>query len=349
MLKMQIIDTLYLYGTDDIQEDFFYNQVEHGDFSFLSVAAGYTFFKNEKNGDRVGVCSADYAKKINSYPVIYQYSKENCHSQNFSTYSRYISLNACRVKRVDYAVTFMCSFNPLSYSSISPFRSQYVISSPMSGIETVYLGSRKTGKVFRAYNKTKELDDTQNFKGIEHYGTYFNTYKNLYTFELELHRKYLVNRFGDITFASLNNVEEFAYDIISSVIFFPHTDQNISLYKNRHYDCIQDKFILDLEERFYVTAYKKSNDKPSFDFLRDRIYKIIENYLKVAEIDNLDFFYMSLFNSISAKDISQDLEFIIEPSLLSKDIKKLRKKIDNERNGQTNELYLEAKKAFEIN
>jgi len=350
-----LIDTLYLYGYIDISRSFYDDYVTSGKFSPLGVTNGYHWFINNTNGDRVGVCEQIQADKMNSYPVVYQYSKKNCHSMTFDTYSNNISLNKCSVKRIDVAITFYRPDYIIYDTVISPFKSSAVFRGAENEIETIYLGKRSNGKIVRHYNKSLELKATENYTDMDYYNGIFGHIDNLYTIECEITRKHIMKKFGDVTYSSISNLISYCLDTISLCVFFPSTDDNMDSYKSNHYSQIAGKISHYSEEVSYISTHVPFKNTTSLSFLYDRTTRMLDNYVKNVSLpnDELDMFYMNYFSSIITRFSHDSLLSSIEFEF--KDIKEslairseLYNKVENIRSGQTDELYKESLRAFQF-
>jgi len=347
------IDTLYMYGYIDISRSFYDDYVLSGKFSSLGLTQGYHWFLNNSNGDRVGVCEQIQADKMNSYPVVYQYSKKSCHSMTFDTYSSHISLSKCMIKRLDVAITFKKLDYKIYDTVISPFKSSAVFRGEKNEIETIYLGKRSTGKLVRHYNKSLELKVTNNYSDMDYYNSLFDTVDDLYTIECEITRQHIMKKFGNVTYSSISNLISYCLDTISLCVFFPPSEKNLNAYKDKNYSYIHDKISHYSEDVSYVSSYVPKKDKPSLSLLYDRTTRILDNYIKNVSLpdDELDLFYMNYFSSIitrfSHDTLLSSFEFDFKDDRESVSIRNdLYKKIDNIRSGQTDELYKEAFRAF---
>ena len=351
--SVTFIDTLYLYGYVDISHSFYEEYVVSGRFSPLGVSGGYHWFINNENGDRVGVCEQFQADKMNSYPVVYQYSKKNCHDMNFSTYSNHISLNKCQVKRLDVAITFQNPDYVIYDTVISPFRSIVTFRGKNNEIETLYLGKRQSGKIVRHYNKTLELKETNNYLGMDHYSSIFGGIDDLFTIECEITRKHIVSKFGHVDYGSIQNLISYCLDTVSLCVFFPDTDENKINYKNNNYELIHGKVSHFSEDITYICKYDPKVSKVSLFYLYERSHRLLENYVNSVPMkDNeLDYFYMSYFSAIinrfSHDTLLDYVEFKFRDEKESVVLKKeLMSKVEKLRNFQTNELEIEAKNLF---
>ena len=346
-----VIDTLYAYAPLSVAETFYHDFVKNKDcalsVNFLGLGGGRSWY--EVDGNRVGICDAEQAKKMNTFPFLIQFSKKNCHEHNFTSYDDSYDYRKMSIQRIDTAVIFQKSDFKLELEIISPFRSRSTIGTSTE-IETVYLGKRSTGKVLRVYNKTIELDATSNYKQMDMLSSYFGSLDNLFTIELELHRKFIMSKFGDVTIGSLSNLVNYSCSVLSTVTFFPNNALNLNRFNNQNYDLIEDKFSIFVEDEYYICTYDRySNNIPSLHNLTKKINKQILAYADNMGLDSTSD-YLSLYNvifeSILANDrfVLSDLDFTIED--IEHDKRKFYEKLDYIRQFQDNSLEVEFKKYF---
>jgi len=351
--NITLIDTLYLYGYVDLSHSFYDDYVLSGKFSPIGVSSGYHWFINNSNGDRVGICEQLQADKMNSYPVVYQYSKKNCHSMTFDTYSNHISLNKCMIKRLDVAITFKKDDYKIFDTTISPFKSSAVFKGERNEIETIYLGKRSSGKLVRHYNKSLELKVTDNYADIDYYNSIFDSVDDLFTIECEITRQHIMKKFGNVTYSSISNLISYCLDTISLCIFFPPTDKNLQAYKDKNFSYIKGKISHYSEEVSYISTYAPTNKSPSLSVLYDRTSRILNNYVKNVSLpdEELDMFYINYFSSLitrlSHDTLLSSFEFDFMETKESISLKEdFLLKVNHIRSGQTDCLYKEASKAF---
>ena len=299
MNLISVVDTLYLYSNIVVAESFYHNYVKNDKANFLGTSSGRTWY--EIDGNRVGICDETQAKKMNTYPFLIQYSKENCHNHNFPSYCSSVSSNSFSIQRLDYAIIFQSDSFKIERHFISPFRSfNYICSS--DSIETVYMGKRRSGKVVRLYNKTIELSVKNDYKQMDLLSKSFDSLDNLYVLEIELHRKHIMDKFGDVKLGSISNLISYSSSVLSSIVFFPNTEENMKHYKNRNYSKFVDTFVLDGLDCGYVTTEKEVRSKPSLSYLCKRVNKIITSYINemnISESSDYLSLYDILFTSIA--------------------------------------------------
>jgi len=213
-----------------------------------------------------------------------------------------------------------------------------------------------SGKIVRHYNKSLEMEATDNFMMMQYYHDTFGTKKDLYTMEVELSRKHIMQKFGDVTYASIQNIISYSLDTLSLCVFFPDTDLNKQNYKNNNYDDIEGKFSLYEEELSYITTYSPKDKSVSFNSLMDRTNRMIDNYVLNMKVSNedLDSFYMyyisALLDRSSHDTILNDVEFQFKDVLESQTLKEeLLQKVTILRENQDNSLEVEHEKYFVTN
>ena len=303
---------------------------------------------------RIGIMDYDLAKKSNQFNVEIQYYQ----SHMFILGSRLSglklpfdgTLNQYHIKRIDLTKVVKTNHDYLTnYSFISPYRSIARFGNDCK-TETVYLGTRKNGNVFRMYNKTIELQvDTKehpiDYKKIEMFSKYFGNIENLYTFELELHRKYLKSSFEIDTLSDLDKIYKVYSEIVGKIKIYEDNDYNRNLIKNNHRDRI--KKIYTFTEYIEYKRVAKKKYKPSESYLIDGIVKNINAYEKSLSVKMKEYEKINLIDKIvtsifDSKDISieiNDDEDIIEYREFLDKVKKIRA-------NQSDGLFKEANKAF---
>ena len=354
MKQITVIDSLYVYGTKDITEEFYYNFVEQGLVVRSGFADGYEWFQEISTKNRIGICTKEQAIKMSSYPVVIQYSKHSSHSHDFRTYGSVRNYTDLKVKRLDVAITFQDKEYSIFPNVISPFTKKNIIFGAEDAIETIYLGARATGKQIRHYNKTKELQDTKNYSDMDYYANIFDgSIDGLYTIESELHRKHIMAKFGDVTLDSLANLINYSLSIINLCVFFPTSENNIINYRNNNYDDIEGRITHYSEDVNYVKTFVEVSKAPSFQNLTTSITRSIDNYIKavygtLGDNSSLEHFYIKLIHSLLERKHYQidEIEIDIESCETLVDYKNLMKKVQLLRDNQDNSLEIEFKHYF---
>jgi hypothetical protein len=315
---------------------------------FLGHSSGRDWYKLPNY--RIGIMDFDKAKRSNQFNVQIQYEQSHMFTLNpnlngldlpfdgdFSQYHIH-RIDVCQIVKTptDYLT---------SHNFISPYRVQH--STVNCGkTETVYLGHRKSGNVMRMYNKSIELNtDTKdhpiNYKKIEMFGQYFGDIEDLYTFELELHRKYLKPTFGIDTLSDLPLVYKAYHDIAGKIKIYEDTDENKNHIKNKDHDRIKDCFKL--------TDYKEFKRIPT------KRYKPSENHLVKKVIKQFNAFDKSLVKPMKEHEKLILLDKILSGILMASDVsielnddehEDMFKKFEDMRDGQDDQLFKESVVAF---
>jgi hypothetical protein len=278
------VDTLYLYYKCTVST--YLEALRTGGFDeaqMIGYSKGYDWYDFEIA--RIGVMDYDKAVSANTYAIVIQYNAVYLMQTNLKDLKLFFDqdLEKYIIKRIDYAYTFNIKKENFDYINdivVSPyFRKQSVIIGSDRNIETLYLGLRRTGKVFRLYNKSKELNDKNNHEKSQILNHHFGTLDNLFVYEIELHRKYLRDRCGVNSLADLEKVNKIVYTLFTSLKFCKNTEQNRQNMKNKHYDRIDFEMPFcnimnnDLFDFLPVKKYQKSKD-----FLISSLRTIIKQY-----------------------------------------------------------------------
>jgi hypothetical protein len=272
------VDTLYLYYK--CSHEVYKHALHFGGFDeapMIGFSKGYDWY--DFDIARIGVMDYDKALASNTYPIVIQYNAtylmtinvEDVHLFFLPEKERYI------IKRIDYAYTFNTAsidFDFINDICVSKyFRKSSLILGSDRKVETLYLGLRRTGKVFRLYNKSKELDDKKNHEKQQILYHHFGTLDNLFVYEIELHRKYLRDRCGVNSLAELDKVADIVYTLFTSLQFCKDTKKNRDNIKNKHYDRVT-----------FVTPFVRFMEFDTFEFLPVKQYKKSKDFL-VTQID----------------------------------------------------------------
>jgi hypothetical protein len=295
---------------------------------------------------RMGLMDYDKSKISNQYTCVIQYEQSHMWSLDKNLTSLDLPFIADRkhyhIKRIDITkIAKLSEDYTENYGYISPYRGM------RNEYGTVYLGHRKNGNVFRIYNKTRELLETGNFKKIELLSSYFGDIENLYTFELELHRKMLVSSLGVDTLADLPSLYSASANIISQIKFYKNNDKNKKLLRENNRSRIFCRVLTDF---ISYERVERKEYKTSFDYAVSQMVKIADTYVDSMDVFGDNELYMSFANAFLRKRVSQankDLVITFEDTVLSNEIDEMRAKHENMRVNQSNELELEAKRIFE--
>ena len=312
---------------------------------FIGESKGRSWYKLPNY--RLGIMEYEVAKKSNQFNVEIQY--EQAHMFSLEPMLKGLDLPfddeliKYHIKRVDISQIVKTPVDYLTNKNyISPYRVEDRITK--NGIvETVYLGHRKNGNVFRMYNKTVELmtdtkDHPINYKKIELFSEYFGDIESLYTFELELHRKYLKPQFGIDTLADLAKVYEAYHNIVGKIGIYDDTDKNKKLVKNNHRDRIECVYFTEYRECERVGQRRY---KPSKHYAIDKAVSAVEGYAKsMGELSDAEKILM--VDEILYRLIDKDVDIHIATSSYDEMVEK----IESMRDGQDDNLEKEANRAF---
>jgi len=222
------------YSRYDFQKMYFFSTILPG-APGLGDSSGYEWYKMPNY--RIGFMDYYKAKRTNQPNCVIQYE----HAHLFALDQGLTGLDLpfledrtkYMIKRIDITKTARLSTDyTKDHGYLSPFRDDPL--NPIRHINTVYLGKRSSGSVFRMYSKTIELLEKKDYDKISRYNTEFGTIENLYTFEHELRRGYLKESLGIDTLAELDRVWMASQNIISKIKFFPINDRNIKLIKQNN-------------------------------------------------------------------------------------------------------------------
>ena len=211
--------------------------------------------------------------------------------------------------------------------------------------ETVYLGNRANGNVIRMYDKTKELRDRMNHRKIELLGDYFGDIDNLYTYEVELHRKALRTAFGMTRLSDVSKANELYNNIFGKIRIYEDTPKNDKLKKQRKRERISAYTIgnyvqYDRLPRKKYKASRKNAVKRCAKILRDMMEAVLEE----VTLGNV----VSLLGELLVEMINSPLEnYTIEvtPTQLSEELDEMKIKHERLRDGN-DQLSTESTRAF---
>jgi len=328
---------------------YIYDTMLH-DVEYLGDSSGRMWYKFDNY--RLGIMDFDKAKKSNQFNIEIQYTQ----SHMFKLGKRLDGLdlpfdgdfNQYHIKRIDVSQIVKTPHDYLTnHNFISPYRTIDRISN--SGItETVYLGHRKNGNVFRMYNKTIELKvDTKekpmNYEKIAMFTEYFGDIEDLYTFELELHRRYIKPTFGIDTLADLEKVYSSYHEIVGKIKIYEDNDQNKKNVKLKNHARIDTMQFTEYKEFQRLT---KKRYKPSKEHLINRaveMYGRFSDSLK-GEITESDKLF--IVDQITSRIIGKSYSYEITESEETEKFNNMLERIEKERFYQDNALEKEALRAF---
>lgn len=320
------------------------------DAEYIGDANGRTWYKFDNY--RLGIMDFYAAKKSNQFNVEIQYYQhhmftldpklKNLELPFDGTFDQY------HIKRIDVSQIVKTPQDYLTnYGFISPFRKIHKEGTSQK-TETIYLGNRKNGNVFRMYNKTIELKvDTKekpiDYKKIALFTNYFGDIENLYTFELELHRRYLKPSFGIDKLSDLEKVYKVYSQTVGKIEIYKDNDKNKDHIRLKNYDRI---------DTMQFTEYKE------FKRLKSKTYKPSKDFLVKTNVDRFERFEKSLSEPLSYVQRLIIIDEIVS-GILKKDVSieitssqeeinydKFVEKVENVRQNQDNSLEKEAYRAF---
>lgn len=296
---MKHIDTLYTYRIIKGRDEYLavLNNLLNTPHVTLGDANGRQWI--ELDYCRIGVMDWDKANRSNNYSYLIQYDWDYLYNATVDKDVELIDLQLplggrkedYKVNRIDFSITKFDT--PIAPFAITPFRSRAVFEKG-GEIETVYFGKRSNGVVYRVYDKTKEMKAKENYKKMDYLSSYFGSIEQLTVFELEMHRKYFINKIEDFT-DNLNGLPQL-YAIYALIVgdirhFYP-TEINLNRFQNNNYDDIEYEYnIANFLSELSMVVTKKSNivNPPSMEYLLRSIEKKIRNYSKSRkDIDILE-------------------------------------------------------------
>lgn len=327
----QYIDTLYLsWRMDDLvlvsnyETKFF----EMYGADYLGTSNGYNWFNCPVG--RLGIIAdSNNVFKAGLHAFILQFDNKyllentidnlaNVKELDTLIFPKYESI----VKRIDFSViTNEIGFFDCDVISRYRSRTEFIKNDVL---ETVYLGKRANGKVFRYYRKDIELMQDKNLVKRDYFQQFFEKIDfsiPVTVLELELHRKYLRDGFGFAYLKDIDTLLNIARSQFADIKFYTATTANLKLVEQKNYSFIDYDFIIMLQiETLKEVERIKKNYAPSLSLLYSRIDKIVTNFcdksgLKISKTEIL----MNIFDS--------DIEF---ERLGSLDYSKLRNRYEQE-------------------
>jgi hypothetical protein len=250
------IETLYLSTSlhDHIEGDYLeedkhnlvlsklYKFIVDSGAKYLGTSQGREWYQFKKY--RLGIV-ADFEKikKANWYSLVVQYNQKYLFElEDIESLKLPIGKDKEKYKitRVDISTIYKSDIDYLQedYEVISRYRKEGILKQD-GKILTRYYGSRKSGNMVRWYNKTRELTDTSNYSKIDLLSKYFGDIKNLYTIELELHRKYLKEIMGIENLTQINKIYDAYKDIVGSMRIYKNIEENRKHIANKNYERIE--------------------------------------------------------------------------------------------------------------
>jgi len=349
-ITQQDIQKIYDSEKYTLMMDYIYDTLLYS-AEHIGESNGRTWYKMDNY--RLGVMDFDLAKKSNQFNVEIQYEQAHLFSLEKELGGLELPLDGelkdYHIKRIDVTQIVKTPKDYLTnHGFISPYRTISEFSN--SGrTETVYLGNRKSGNVFRMYNKTIELKvDTKekpmNYKKIELFSRYFGDIEDLYTFELELHRKYIKPTFGIDTLEDLDKVYKAHKDIVGKIKIYENTDHNKKLIAQNHRDRIDTLCFVEYEE---LKRVEKKRYKTSKSYMIDKAVTAYNRYEQSCDTPISEQGRLSIISEIVSKIVdSKDVTILIEDSDYVKSINEMKDKHELLRDNQDDQLFKEANTAF---
>lgn len=303
---------------------------------------------------RIGIMPFDTAKKSNQFNVEIQYKQSHMFSLGEKLKGLDLpfddELSKYHIRRIDVSQIVKTPNDYLTnHNYISPYRTMARFDK--NGItETVYLGNRKSGNVFRMYNKTIELQtDTKdhpiNYNKIELFSRYFGDIENLYTFELELHRKYIKPAFGIETLADLEKVYKAHKEIVGKIKIYEDNDYNKKLIKSKNYKRIKNLLCFTEYEEF--KRIQKKEYKSSESYMIDKIVSGFERYESSLEEPLKEHSKLLILDKIMSRMFGdKDISIELDDAEYMSDYFELKGQIEMMRDNQDDSLFKEANLAF---
>jgi len=284
---------------------------------FLGSKGGRDWYELESY--RLGIMPFGKAKKANQFNVEIQYKQSHMFSLGEKLKGLELpfgdELSKYHIRRIDISQIVK---TPYDYLTNKKYISNYRVEDRITKngiVETVYLGHRKNGNVFRMYNKSIELltdtkDHPIDHKKIELFSRYFGDVEDLYTFELELHRKYLKANYEIDTLDDLEKVYKVYHEIVGKIGIYDDNDANKALVNNNHRDRLELVHFTEYQE------YKRINKKrykPSKYYAIDKAVHAIIGYEKsMGNLTNAE--KLLIIDDIANKILDKDIDIHISES-----------------------------------
>ena len=344
------ISEMYAHDKYSLMMSYIYDTLLHT-AEYIGTSNGRAWYKFDNY--RLGIMDFQLAKKSNQFNVEIQYTQSHMFSLGEKLKGLELPFDGhfsqYHIKRIDVTQIVKTPKDYLTnHDYISPYRTVARITNN-SKTETVYLGNRKSGNVFRMYNKTIELKvDTKekpiDYKKIELFSKYFSDIENLYTFELELHRKYLKPTFDIDTLDDLDKVYLAHKDIVGKIKIYEDNDHNKKLVAQNHRDRVEGFRFVEYQE---LKRVLKKRYKTSKDYMIDKAVTAYDRYELNSDSPIGEEGRLSIIYEIASRILGTgDIEFTIEESDSQKDLIKMREKHESMRDNQDDQLFKEAVKAF---
>ena len=290
MKKHYYIDTLYLAWNIkelhliDSYETLFFNSYGA---EYIGTANGYNWF-NTPIG-RFGIIDNKDNVFIAKLPAfVLQYNNKYLLDNTIDNVRNVVTLDTlvlpakeAIVRRVDFSIITQ-DVRYFDMDIVSRVRTKTVMEK--NGIvETVYLGKRAGGKVFRYYRKDLELLQDKNLAKKDYFAYMFSDIDfnaGVTVLELELHRKFLRDKYNYNYLQDIDTLISIVNRELENYKFYEPTDKNIKFVEQNNYSLIDYLPILQfpLKNKKEVVRVVKTY-RPSFSLLYSRLNKIVTNYI----------------------------------------------------------------------
>jgi hypothetical protein len=278
-----IVDIENMYGEEKYKHmlGYIYDTLLINAKEYLGDGNGRSWY--EFDNYKLGIMEYDKANKANQFNVEIQYFQHHMFRLDSNLKGLELPFDGTHdqyhFKRIDICKMFK---SPIDYTTGHNYLSSYRnVNGHNRKENTVYLGNRRNGNVFRMYPKTIELKETENYKKMELLSSYFGDVEDLYTFELELHRSQLKGTLDIDTLDDLEKVYQAYKNIVGKIRIYKDTDHNKKLLKQGNRSRIKGLMITDYVE--YDRILKKRY-KPSKDYAMSRQEKTFNRYIETMGI-----------------------------------------------------------------
>ncbi len=316
----------------------------------LGEGSGYEWYQLPNY--RLGLMDYEKAKRANLPNCVIQYEHNHIFDLDHDLTGLDLPFTEDRelymIKRIDITKTAKLDTDyTINHGYISPYRGD-PLNPKRYGEDslTVYLGSRKGGNLFRIYNKTAELLDTKNYEKIALYSRLFGTIEGLYTFEHELHRKYLKEVLGIDRLSDLDKVWIASQSIVSRIRIFPITDHNRKLIEQNNRKRVEAMVLSPFVE---YDRPERKRYKRSYKAMLKRMKAELEAYLQSEEgreWESLDGYILLIYDLLEDRMDGKDLTVYVNDSERVKELKEMHRRHQAMRDGQTDDLEREAAARF---
>jgi hypothetical protein len=303
---------------------------------------------------RLLISEYDIAKKSNTFNVEIQYTQAHMFDVRDDITKLDLPFDGTHeqyhIKRIDVCKVAKHEEDYLSHKGfISTYKT---IDRKGTGTktETVYLGHRKNGNVLRMYNKTVELLTNTpkhpiSYPKIALFSSYFGDIENLYTYELELHRKVLKANLGIDTLAQIDKAKIVYNAVVGKVRIYDDTEHNRKLIKQKKRERIEAHTITTYKEYKRETVEKYT---PSLEYLKRNVNKQITNYMVSSKMPQTDQNRLKIYNYVMSDqmtDAGYDMVITYESTHLTDELSEMKEKHERIRDGN-DELQSESNEAF---